>query len=428
MTVRINKQKINLREKLTEFEDKVNATQSLDALVDTSRNIDITNLSTSGESIRNSGAVINNRFVPFGPHARVLDLDPNNTNGLKGFKGGFTDGRYGYFVPNYHDGSYQGKVARVDLNDFSSVDMLDLDPDGTLDPANTNGLKGFQGGFTDGRYGYFVPNLQPSTHGNVARVDLSDFSSVSSLNLGLTDGDLVGFAGGFTDGRYGYLVPGTNSKIPRIDLNDFTTVSYLDLDPNNVGGYNSFRGGFTDGVYGYFSSQSKFVRFNLKDFNDFETLNFEDDSGNGGCFTDGRYAYTIPYRNSANQAVYDMYRIDLIDFKIIDVLKLNQANPGINYNGNNNLLAGFLGGFTDGRYGYLVPHYSGGPSRSSVAARVDLNDFSTVDVLDFSNTDSGLRGFQGGFTDGRYGYFVPNYNGAYNGKIARIQLFNGGNF
>lgn len=55
-------------------------------------------------------------------------------------------------------------------------------------------------------------------------------------------------------------------------------------------------------------------------------------------------------------------------------------------------------------------------------ARVDLNDFSTVTVLDLASTDVGSRGFNGGFTDGKYGYFVPHYNGAYYGKVARILL------
>ena len=282
MTVRINKQKINLREKLTEFEDKVNATQSLDALVDTSRNIDITNLSTSGESIRNTGAIINNRFVPFGPHARVLDLENTPVSGggvdpdLKGFNGGFTDGRYGYFVPNRNSNTiYHGKIARVDLHDFSSVDVLDL-------TSTDSGLKGFYSGFTDGRYGYFVPHYNGAHHGKVARVDLNNFSDVDVLDLTNTDTTLKGFVGGFTDGRYGYFVPFSNDT---------------------------------------------------------------------GLFT-------------------------------------------------------------------------------GKIARVDLNDFSSVDVLDLTSTDSGLQGFAGGFTDGRYGYFVPNRNSntIYHGKIARIQLFNGGNY
>ena len=47
-------------------------------------------------------------------------------------------------------------------------------------------------------------------------------------------------------------------------------------------------------------------------------------------------------------------------------------------------------------------------------------------MLDLAALDSSLKGFNGGFTDGRYGYFVPYYNGSYFGKVARIPLFFGG--
>jgi len=134
---------------------------------------------------------------------------------LKGFWGGFTDGRYGYFVPRYNGTAYFGKVARVDLSDFSTVSVLDLT---TIDAD----LKGFHGGFTDGRYGYFVPYYNDAYFGKVARIDLSDFSTVSVLDLTTTDADLKGFYGGFTDGRYGYFVPYLNGvrfgKVTRIAM------------------------------------------------------------------------------------------------------------------------------------------------------------------------------------------------------------------
>jgi hypothetical protein len=309
----------------------------------------------------------NNPFVPLGK-PRVLDLSVTNA-GLKGFYGGFTDGRYGYFVP-YYNGAYHGLVARVDLNDFSSssVTFLDLS-------ATNAGLKGFAGGFTDGRYGYFVPN----NHGLVARVDLNDFSSssVTVLDLLATNAGLTGFIGGFTDGRYGYFVPNYNGAynglVARVDLNDFSLVTVLDLSATNAG-LTGFIGGFTDGRYGYF----------------------------------------VPHYNGAYHGL--VARVDLNDFSSVTVLDLSATNAG---------LKGFIGGFTDGRYGYFVPYYNG--AYHGLVARVDLNDFSSVTVLDLSATNAGLKGFIGGFTDGRYGYFVPYYNGAYNGLVARIQLFNGGN-
>jgi hypothetical protein len=302
-------------------------------------------------------------FFPLGK-PRIIDLTTEDAD-LKGLHGGFTDGRYGYFVP-YYNGSYNGKVARVDLNDFSTVSVLNL-------ASTDSDLKGFYGGFTDGRYGYFVPYNNGSSHfGKVVRVDLNDFSTVSVLNLASTDSDLKGFHGGFTDGRYGYFVPDHNGsshfgKVARVDLNDFSTVSVLNLASTDAD-LKGFIGGFTDGRYGYF----------------------------------------VPNYNGSSHSG-KVVRVDLNDFSTVSVLNLASTDAD---------LKGFYGGFTDGRYGYFVPHYNG--SYYGKVARVDLNDFSTVSVLNLASTDADLKGFIGGFTDGRYGYFVPHYNGSYHGKVARI--------
>ena len=57
-------------------------------------------------------------------------------------------------------------------------------------------------------------------------------------------------------------------------------------------------------------------------------------------------------------------------------------------------LKGYFGGFTDGRYGYFVP--SGYPARQGMLARVDLNNFtvSGVTVLDLTTIDPELQGFR----------------------------------
>src|SRR6056297_3461470 len=55
----------------------------------------------------------------------------------------------------------------------STIDLTTYDPD----------LKGFYGGFTDGRYGYFVPYDNSSPFGKIARLDLLDFSTVNTLDL-----------------------------------------------------------------------------------------------------------------------------------------------------------------------------------------------------------------------------------------------------
>ncbi len=183
----------------------------------------------------------------------VLDLTTVDST-LKGFQGGFSNGRYSYLVPSYNGNAYLGKVVRVDSQNFTAngVTVLDLT---TVDAA----LKGFWGGFTDGRYGYFVPYYNGAYSGKAARIDLQNFttSGVTVLDLTTVDVDLKGFMGGFSDGRYGYFVPYNNGaafgKVARVDLQNFTTsgVSVFDLATIDTT-LKGFAGGFSDGRYGYF--------------------------------------------------------------------------------------------------------------------------------------------------------------------------------
>ena len=74
--------------------------------------------------------------------------------------------------------------------------------------------------------------------------------------------------------------------------------------------------------------------------------------------------------------------------------------------------------------------YNNDGGLSGKAARVDLNNFtaSGVAAMNFGAIDPNLVGFWGGFSDGRWGYFVPNNNGSPSGKVARIQLLFGGGY
>jgi len=363
--------------------------------------------------------------------AQSLDLLVVDSD-LRGFMGGFSDGRYGYFVPN-NNGSISGKVARVDLQNFDTMGVTVLDL-----TAVDSGLKGFHGGFTDGRYGYFVPFDNGSgASGKVARVDLQDFTSsgVITVSLGLVDSGLKGFIGGFTDGRYGYFVPNNNGslsgKVARVDLQNFATGSVTPLDLAIVDpGLKGFAGGFTDGRYGYFvpnyngAYSGKLARVDLHNFTtggvtmlNLATVN-SGLQGFVGGFTDGRYGYFVPWNNGTGQSGL-VARVDLQNFTASGVTALDLATLDSG-------LKGFNGGFSDGRYGYFVPTYNGS-SISGKVARVDLQNFtaSGVEALDLGALDPLLKGFMGGFSDGRYGYFVPNANGSY-GKVARIPLFFGG--
>lgn len=372
--------------------------------------------------------------TPYVPLQRPQTLDLATVDSqLKGFNGAFTDGQYGYFVPGSDGISYVGKVARVDLHSYitNSVAVLDLT---TVDAA----LKAFASGFSDGRYGYFVPNSGRSS-GKLARLDLQNFSvaGVTVLDLTTVDPTLIGFAGGFSDGHYAYLAPETPllSKVVRINLQDFSTtgVSVLDLatvDPALKG----FLGGFTDGRYGYFvpyrnpSFFGKLVRVDLQNFaaSGVTVLDLTsiDSSlvGFAGGFTDGRYGYIVPDRTSDFTYHGKFVRVDLQNFSTsgVTILDLTTVNPN---------LTGYRGGVAIGGYAYIFPHYNSVSIGHGEIVRVDLQNFSVsgVTYLDTSLTDPGLKGFYGGFTDGQNIYLSPyaSDDSTTQGKVARIQLFSG---
>merc|ERR1711865_310124 len=107
-------------------------------------------------------------------------------------------------------------------------------------------------------------------------------------------------------------------------------------------------------------------------------------------------------------------------------------------------LTGFVGGFSSGRFGYLVPftnapftntherNYRGQRTFGKVV-RFDLVDFnlSKVKVYNFATMqrqmlpptpDHNLRGFAGGFAAGGFGYFIPQFNVDFFGKVVRLDL------
>ena len=59
------------------------------------------------------------------------------------------------------------------------------------------------------------------------------------------------------------------------------------------------------------------------------------------------------------------------------------------------ILKGFIDGFHDCTYGYVVPYYNG--AYSGKVARFDSATFRVVQVLDVSASDASPEGFRGGF-------------------------------
>ncbi len=340
----------------------------------------------------------------------VLDLTATDPD-FKGFNGGFASGGYAYFIPR-NNGSPHGNLVRLSDSTVESLDLTLTDPE----------LKGFRGGFVEGNYGYLVPLNNGSPFGKVAKVDLTDFSTVEVLDLTLTDPELKGFTGGFSDGTYGYFVPSNNGspfgKLARVLLSDFSTVEVLDLtltDSELV----QFHGGIAVNGYAYLSPEGlgKVPQINLTDFSTVEVLDLTllnpNLIGFPGIFTDGSYAYLVPHYNSTLGHHGNLVKIDLTDFSTVETLDLTLTDPE---------LKGFVGGFYNNGWAYCSPHGGFGGQFMGKLARVSTADFSTVEVLDLAATAPALAGFDGAFTDGTNGYFVPFYNGAYAGVVAKITV------
>ena len=361
-------------------------------------------------------------------YSTLLDIGAINTN-AKGFRGCFTDGRYGYMVPNLYNGLFHGNFVRVDLQNFTTAGVT------ILNLASVNAAyTGFHGGFTDGRYGYLIPNSTGTgaTHGNFVRVDLQNFTTtgVTCVDLTSVNANCKGYTGGFTDGRYGYLVPNGNVSVPHgifvcVDLQNFTNagVTVLDLGSINAS-YKGFQGGFTDGRYGYLVPNwySFFVRVDLQNFTSSGVTGLNLGSVNAafkgfsGGFSDGRYGYLVPYYNTSWFGI--LVRVDLEDFTTTGVTSFDLTTINAAYKG-------YYGGFTDGRYGYLVPFQNASSVSHGNVIRMDLQNFTTagVTILNIAAVNAAYVGFQGGFTDGRYGYLVSwAYNMTITGYFARVDI------
>jgi len=179
----------------------------------------------------------------------------------------------------------------------------------------------------------------------VAMRTTPDFNDIKILKIG------VGLWTDFqTDGTYVFLTPYYGAQIARFDLKTFDKLKFLNqrkLDPRFCGpdmlysrfspgkptspGWDKahgFIGGFNDGTYGYLPPYGnawtgrtgrKLVRFNMKTFGDMKVLDlgsFGSEAGWGGGFSDGKYGYVFPLSHSR------IARFDLATFSNVKYLKV----------------------------------------------------------------------------------------------------------
>ncbi len=129
---------------------------------------------------------------------------------------------------------------------------------------------------------------------------------------------------------------------------------------------------------------------------------------------DGRYLYFVPNNNGAPDGVVTRFDTQAGfgssgSWETFDVATVTATAKG------------FIGGAFDGRYVYFVPYNNG--AYDGVIARYDTKGaFGTPgswQTFDIATVNANAKGFVSAAFDGRYLYLAPHYNGAYHGFTAR---------
>lgn len=295
--------------------------------------------------------------------------------GAGGFGGAAFDGRYVYYAPNQRSGVPVSVAARYDTqgpfnvaSSWTLFDMTALSADGG---AVT---RGYTGVVLEGKYLYFIPHNDGAPFGRVARFDNSLTLDAGTMFV-FTSGDAGGDGGGHADGGSGGgAEAGVDSGSPGFtpggfdDPSQWTTFDVAGVDPTATG----FAGGVvaTGSVY------------LVPLYNDV----YDAQVHNGGSGIAARHVVSGSFELASSWNVFDTTTV-------------------------NGLAQTFMGGATDGRNVYYVPHASG------VAARLDTTAsggftattaWSTYDTQRIvAASDGGNVQFLGGAFDGRFITFVP---------------------
>jgi antitoxin component YwqK of YwqJK toxin-antitoxin module len=335
-------------------------------------------------------------------------------------------------------------------SNWSGVDMT------SALALNNGNFKGYSGGVFDGRYIYFIPYNNGAAHGNVARFDTqgSITSSTSWVGIDISSAAFFnnasyrGYMGGVFDGRYVYLIPYSTGMATRYDtqmsFTDLTAWSGIDLTSGsafNSASYKGYSHGVFDGRYVYYTpcnngayhglvvrydTQGTFTQgssWQTVDMTSAQALNSASYIGYDGAVFDGRYVYFVPYYNTTYHGYVARYDTQ-------GPLTSSTSWTGIDVSSaaifNNAAYRGFARGIFDGRYVYFVPYintaYDGYIARYDIqGAFTSVSSWTGVDISSASVLNNvNYRGFQGAIFDGRYLFLVPYYNGtAYDAYAAR---------
>ena len=387
-------------------------------------------------------------------------FDAGTTDGLttKGFYGAVFDGQYVYYCPirsREERTSVHGCVLRYDTH----MDFKDPAAYSAYDAGRTDGLHtaGFYGSAFDGRYVYFIPRDDGRVHhSRFLRYDTrGDFKSASSW-AAHDAGHAHSFQGAAFDGRYLYCCPGytmpagapfadaeESGVVMRVDTEgefgdpaSYRTFDARVLDPEAV----CFDGAAFDGRHVYFAPLHAGTALRCDttaDFGDrdsWQTFDAGAAVGIGrsvGAVFDGHHLYYVPFGHSR------VVRFDMRgSFGERDCWSAHDVadTPGLE-------VAGFKGGFFDGRYLYFVP-FQGDPPADPEASPFHGNylRYDTAAPFDEAGSwaahDAGLTdglhttAFTAGASDGRYLYAAPwrgdRDDGQMHGRILRYDTVGAG--
>jgi len=371
--------------------------------------------------------------------------DAGQTDGFDttGFLGAVFDGRYMYFVPQHNTARRHGVVLRYDTHaGFKHPQAWRA-----YDAEQTSGLttRGYYGATFDGTFVYFTPRTDgKSYHTRVLRYDtrlpFDQAQSWSAFDVGLNNS----YQGCAFDGRYVYFAPGTNADKKRAGgwpapmLRYDTQKSFADRASYEVyelsqhPGLENTRvdldGVSFDGQYMYFAPLigELIVRFDTRQpFTQPGAWAWFKPAGLKMCVGpvfDGRHVYFGGY-DTRNVVRYDTASdfLTAAAWQSVDVTRVCGAQ-----------WTGYDGGFFDGRYLYFVPFYeqhTGVPDAPfkihGQAVRYDTTaPFDSPAAWrwkDASRTDGLFTvGYNAGASDGRYLYFAPWHDGETYYKDSKI--------
>ncbi len=342
--------------------------------------------------VQGSGFTNTANWAAYDPGANGVGTSPD------GYRGAVFDGRYIYFSPENRNTGHHGEAMRFDTHaPFASASSW-----ATFD-AGANGVgsdpDGYSGAVFDGRYVYFVPYYNGSNrHGEVLRHDTQGaFTTVSSWttynpHANGVGSEGVGFYGGVFDGRYVYMVPYHNGYSTHGEVMRYDTQAP-------------------------FKSTSSWVAYDAGS-NGVGT----DPDGYIGAVFDGRYIYFSPHHCAPNYSG-EVLRYDTLA-SFTSTSSWSAYDPGANGVGTSP--DGFCGAVYDGRYVYFVPNYRGTAPHGEVMRYDTQGTFaSTSSWITYDPGSNGVGtdpdGFDGAIFDGRFVYFVPNYDGTANyGELLRF--------